>query len=352
MIYKGPEVLTLDITYNCNFRCLHCFNNSGEQDLGLNELTDDEVINLCDDIIKLSPNTVCICGGEPLLKRELVLKVIKKITKESNSNIKVNMVTNGYLVNDSIVKELVNSGINAVQISLDGHCNSTHDWLRNKEGAFEKALNAIKIFRENKVRVDVAFSPTKKNINYVKETMELCENLGVTCFRTQPLMGLGRAKINLREYMLDYFEYMKLNREVIDYSRKSDNNLMTEWGDPLEHLKSPIYTNMTYNKFVSINAYGYIVMSPYAPVYLGNIKKYSLKNYWDNGLEEIWSSQLLKDICKLYRSFDDMDISSVDNIFPSIHNEKGILIDIIDDKEVFEYSLNDFKQIKKELINI
>ena len=36
----GITAMSIDITYNCNFRCRHCFNRSGEHCFGERELTD------------------------------------------------------------------------------------------------------------------------------------------------------------------------------------------------------------------------------------------------------------------------------------------------------------------------
>ena len=38
----GITAMSIDITYNCNFRCRHCFNRSGEHCFGERELTDEE----------------------------------------------------------------------------------------------------------------------------------------------------------------------------------------------------------------------------------------------------------------------------------------------------------------------
>lgn len=42
----GPLHLALDITNKCNYRCLHCYNASGENCVVDNELTDEEVLEL------------------------------------------------------------------------------------------------------------------------------------------------------------------------------------------------------------------------------------------------------------------------------------------------------------------
>ena len=50
----GPLHLALDITNKCNYRCLHCYNASGENCVVNNELTDEEVLELINQISKSS----------------------------------------------------------------------------------------------------------------------------------------------------------------------------------------------------------------------------------------------------------------------------------------------------------
>ena len=49
----GPLHLALDITNKCNYRCLHCYNASGENWVVNNELTDEEVLELINQISKI-----------------------------------------------------------------------------------------------------------------------------------------------------------------------------------------------------------------------------------------------------------------------------------------------------------
>ena len=53
----GPLHLALDITNKCNYRCLHCYNASGENCVVNNELTDEEVLELINQISKIKPHT-------------------------------------------------------------------------------------------------------------------------------------------------------------------------------------------------------------------------------------------------------------------------------------------------------
>lgn len=80
-----------------------------------------------------------LSGGEPFLT-EGVLDLVKLISEEGY---KANIVTNGFMVNESLAKEIVASGLGTITFSLDGAKKDTHDYLRGMPGSFEKITQAI-----------------------------------------------------------------------------------------------------------------------------------------------------------------------------------------------------------------
>lgn len=64
-----PQSVCWDLTNKCNFNCLHCFNRSGDKNYYefQNELSYEEIQNCINQIIEVHPETVCLCGGEPIL---------------------------------------------------------------------------------------------------------------------------------------------------------------------------------------------------------------------------------------------------------------------------------------------
>lgn len=160
-VLTGPFQISLDITNRCNLRCKHCYNASGENYItASDELTDQEVLALAADIAIMRPMNFCFCGGEPLLRKDLLIEATKILKSGSRF---VSMVTNGYLVTPSIAQEIVVSGIMRIQVSVDGARAETHERLRGKEGAFNRAINAIKVFNEAGARdVEIAFCPTEE----------------------------------------------------------------------------------------------------------------------------------------------------------------------------------------------
>lgn len=87
----------IDLTYKCTFRCLHCFNSSGEHSLNKQELSDAEILQFIDDINNYSVGLISIGGGEALLRKELILQISDYLSG-NNSKIDLALVTNGYLM--------------------------------------------------------------------------------------------------------------------------------------------------------------------------------------------------------------------------------------------------------------
>ncbi|MBM7836234.1 radical SAM protein [Clostridium sardiniense] len=349
-IQTGPMMISLDITYRCTLRCLHCFNSSGEHNLGIEEMSDENVLDVVRDILELKPNVICICGGEPLLRKELIYKIAKLLTDESKNEIVVNMVTNGELVTREVAQNLKDSGISNIQVSLDGHCDELHDWIRNKKGSFKKAVQAIKYLKECNLRVGVATTPTLRNINQIEKVVELCEKLKVDEFRMQPLMLLGRAEQNLKDYMPEYNDYRKLARYI---NKKKVNNVGTnkmqfDWGDPIDHLVRSKTRIDGYSHYVGINAYGDITVSPYLPIKFGNIRRNSLLKYWNNGLSEAWGINLLRQIAELPKSCSELDITEINSNLPRVYKEKNIDLDLIKIKDINSVTLDNIHKYNLE----
>ena len=184
----GPEQMGLDITNHCNMRCRHCYNRSNEGGgIGLGrELSDAELYDFAKTVRKLLPVGFCFCGGEPLLRYDAIIEFIKIA---SNSFTKFSMVTNGYLMTLDKMRGLRDVGLNTIQVSIDGVDAATHEALRGVCGGYEKAIETLRLAKENKIpKRAVAFSPTRFNIEQFPSVTVQMKNLGVSEVRIQPLI--------------------------------------------------------------------------------------------------------------------------------------------------------------------
>ncbi|MDP4145194.1 MAG: radical SAM protein [Bacillota bacterium] len=339
-ILIGPHSIAFDITNKCNLRCLHCYNSSGENIVVNNELTDQEVLNFIDDISKFKLYRFSFCGGETMLRKELLIECTKRL-KAKGTHI-VSMVSNGILIAQETAKELKEAGIDSIKISIDGSSSCTHDKLRNQTGSFEKTISGIKNLLEAGFNPNFAFTPTSFNSHEIKEVHKLLIALGVRkgTLGTQPLMFLGRAYRNLEEIKASNLQYRKLIKDIAEIN-STDTTLKVTWGDPIEHLIRFRTISKHCVDHCTIQANGNIVISPYLPLVIGNIRKYSIYEYWNSGLPGVWNFNIPKEMAKSVLSISDMNKES--NNMPKVFEEESLYIDLIDD------DLNDMDCIEKNL---
>lgn len=334
----GPHQVALDITNKCNLRCLHCYNFSGENNVVDSELSDDEILEFIKSLQPIKPYNVCFCGGEPLLRKDLLIRCARVLS--DNGSI-VSIVSNGILASDSSIDELCEAGVKNIQYSLDGI--NGHDKLRNMQGVFEKAVKAITYTAQKDVMLSVAFCPTAFNINEFSAVYSLIEEISLKYrdenrhikLRVQPLMPIGRASDNIKSIMPSEQQYRELIRQI---NSKTNGTLTIDWGDPIDHLIRFTTRKLPVN-FCTIRANGDLIVSPYLPLIIGNIKVHSLQEYWDCGLNRIWERQIVRHLANHIKSIPDM--YTISDILPRNYKEEEIKLDL------FDHDLDDLSLLKQ-----
>ncbi|MDD5552708.1 MAG: radical SAM protein [Candidatus Omnitrophica bacterium] len=113
-----------------------------------------------------------LSGGEPLMT-DGVLDLVDFI---SGQGYKTNLVTNGFLIDEHMAENIVNSGLDSLTISLDGVTAQTHDFIRGVKGSHARAIQAIGYldkFRKNKKpAISILTIIMERNLN---EIMDLAE---------------------------------------------------------------------------------------------------------------------------------------------------------------------------------
>lgn len=318
---SGPLFFMLDVTSACNFRCLHCYNSSGVKNN--DDLTNEELVDVAKQIAALHPESVCLCGGEPMLRQNLC-EIIQIVSPHVGA---VNMVSNGYLMNEKNLIEIKAAGISAIQISVDGINEIQHDTFRGHIGAFKHAIEAIKTIHKLGIDVLVSCTPNKLNYRNFPDFLNMMCDLGVSSVRVMPLIPIGRGS-KIDTLLLDSDEYAELQLTLESSKREYATRGMTiEWGDPMDHLyRLPNNERFGFKNFqYHVKSNGDIAISAYLPLIVGNVRKHSLKEYWENGYDTIWYN-------KEYIKYRDMieniyDINDVQNI---IIND-GCCIDLMHD---------------------
>ena len=184
-----------ECTLRCNLQCLHCGSDC------TNEITTPDMpladfLKVLDTIaphVNTHKTMIALTGGEPLMRKDLA-QCGKEFYKRQ---FPWGMVTNGYALTKERLEELLQSGLRAVTVSFDGLTPETHDWLRGKNGSWERAKNAIAMIASVEGLVyDVVTCVNKRNINDLEEIKRLLIGLGVKQWRLFSIFPKGRAENN------------------------------------------------------------------------------------------------------------------------------------------------------------
>ncbi|GHE80438.1 radical SAM/SPASM domain-containing protein [Streptomyces spiralis] len=180
---KSRLGLTIVTSLGCNFDCPYCFEakhpsimDADVRDLVLQVLTDQ--------LENLQNFHVTWFGGEPLVGKKALLDLSDEFIKACDGGgvrYSANMLTNGYLLDETTCSQLADSRVTSVQVGLDGP-PKVHNKLRplaGGKGTFSKIVenlhHAVSFF-DVSVRVNV----DKDNFRYTEELMRLLADEGLS----------------------------------------------------------------------------------------------------------------------------------------------------------------------------
>ena len=167
--------VALHLTHNCNLRCNYCY--AGEK---FQKSMSFETAKKSIDFIVENSNGSCVInffGGEPLLKIELIKKIIQY--SSSNKKLDFRLSTNGTLLNDKLIKFLHKNEITFV-LSLDGN-EKQHDFNRrykNGKATYNDILINIKSILQHNPYTLVTSVTTPATIYYLSAGIESLYKLG------------------------------------------------------------------------------------------------------------------------------------------------------------------------------
>ena len=237
--------LIINPTLNCNFKCWYCYEthiNGSKMDNSTIEKIKMHIIKKlnCENIKQF---TISWFGGEPLLYYHQVIYPILKFTNENiakrNIHFNSNFTSNGYLINDKIVKEFSKLGINGFQITLDGHSES-HNKVRyagNKRGTYDKIVSNIIKCLKNKIYVTCRINISKETFNNIEKIIDDFSIL--TSIENEYLEfsfnQVWQEKEDLHEKILEIIELFNNHNFATQYNRYRDTLRNSCYADKENH---------------------------------------------------------------------------------------------------------------------
>ena len=186
-----PLEVFCEITYKCNLKCPTCFRWTTVEDrdeLGLEDWK--AAISKLEKWV--GTFNLFVSGGEPFLRDDMI-EIIKFA---SGLGITVSVVSNGSLIDKTLAKRIVSSGLFGLTLSLNSMNPKTHNKTRGTAGSFDEVMRAIENLRERgKMRLNIAATVMAENINDLVGLAEFVKKEGLDSINYQPLMPASAIPI-------------------------------------------------------------------------------------------------------------------------------------------------------------
>ena len=271
------RTIQIEITKRCNLKCKHCYVEVSEN---MREMNTQEILAIIKKASHMGVHSIDITGGEPLLRDDL--RIILQAIYDYGMH--CTLFTNGTLIDDDMIAFLKELPIFCVRISIDGIKKSTHEFLRNGSGCYEKSISAIRRLKELGINVESGTVVHQGNINEIEEMIYFFENDLEIKYHIDTIVPTGRAIENAVALGNPFAEYSTIMKKFILSNGEKNNKK--------EHTKR---TNLRYcgigNNFLFIDAYGNIKLCPS----LQSINEYDYGNIKESQLEDIWSRIFIMD---------------------------------------------------------
>ncbi len=171
---------TLELTFRCNYNCVHCYVNlpTGDRVAKARELTTAEWKRIIEEIAEAGCFYLLITGGEFMLRpdwQEIYLHVKKQ-------GIIPMLYTNGSAITPEIADFLVEYPPRSMEITLYGATRETYEKVTRLPGSFDKALRGINLLLERRIPLKLKSVALKSNFHELSQMKYYTEGLGLNFF--------------------------------------------------------------------------------------------------------------------------------------------------------------------------
>lgn len=280
-----PLGIQFELTEKCNLKCRYCYNRSGESQ-SADFLSGDDWINLAKELVSEGGVfQVVISGGEPLLLKDRLFDIMDVFHSDGARFV---LITNGYILNRSIIDRLKKYRFAWLQISIDGVDAATHDSFRGKDGSWDRAVRAAIDVANAGIPLKIASSLQPKEISKVGAYVNQAYLLGASAVILGDIMPSGRTFDN-SDLILDESQKSAVMLNACEVRKKFKGKIDVQMSSfmKLQLRQAALGTIDS----VIIRPNGDVRLDCIAPFTVGNVRKKSFSRIWADIPGDIWATK-------------------------------------------------------------
>ncbi|MBI2252976.1 MAG: radical SAM protein, partial [Armatimonadetes bacterium] len=134
-IKKIPFYSLIELTYNCNLKCRHCYISPLKKE----ELKLNSILKIIQELKENNCLELTFSGGEPLVRPDF----FKILEFAKINNFAITIKTNGTLIDSKIAEEIAQFYPYEVHLSIYSLNSKIHDFITQKPGSLEKTIKSL-----------------------------------------------------------------------------------------------------------------------------------------------------------------------------------------------------------------
>ncbi|MBI4557443.1 MAG: radical SAM protein [Candidatus Hydrogenedentes bacterium] len=282
-----PVLSEVAVTYRCNLRCRFCYAGCGctrsresEPEMTTSEIR--RVLRIIQEEAQVP--SLSLTGGEPTLRKDLP-ELARYARQECG--LRVNLISNGTLIDDVLAGELSDAGLTSAQVSLESHNEAIHDELTRANGSFRRTIAGIGHLRDHGIRVHTNTTLNRMNIETADAMPAFVRSLGLERFSMNLVIPTGTSRAMFPDINLRYGDVSEAVLRIQDQARR--NNVEFLWYSPTPVcIFNPIQHQLG-NKgcaacdgLLSVSPRGDVLPCSSWPEPLGNLLRDGFRKTWES----------------------------------------------------------------------
>lgn len=199
----GINKICLAVSYNCNFSCLYCYNNTKADNTSVSLMTATtarRAIDFLSDNSSKDTLAIDFFGGEPLLNFN-VINIAADHCRSKKKDIKFSITTNATLITPSIAEFLKVNDFKVV-VSIDGSEN-IHNQVRkyrNGKDSYESVIKGIDILRQYIAAEKLTYNVVAtKLFPYAEKIVSELQERGMSNISLNTVSAPGSSQLDINE---------------------------------------------------------------------------------------------------------------------------------------------------------
>jgi radical SAM protein with 4Fe4S-binding SPASM domain len=271
-----PFEATIELTYGCNLRCVHCYNPTH---LAKGELATEQITAILDQLAEIGCFHVGFTGGEIFTRRDL----FEVLAYAKDKGFAINILTNATLITPERADRIHALQPHTVEVSIYGATQETYERVTRRPGSFQAFLTGVQLLRERGVPLLIKMPVMTLNQHEVLQAKALVEGWGIKFVYCTDIFPRVDGSLEPLEYRLSPEAVVR-----VDDLMQGQSRWRAEGGGEQEggcHGQASLFTCQCGKSTMAVTPYGRMNLCVSFPIPQFDLQAGSVAEGWQTLVE-------------------------------------------------------------------